>query len=262
MGKKKRAKKTKVRAFQVRHKIKFPDGQTVARSDYFETDNPVLQDLLTRCKEDSAVEIPVSSGRRALAQEKAEAEASAATAAAQTVQLPEGVAGQEQPDWEFKTIPAMREWLDRAGVDLPPKRAHKATHEAACKGAWEAGRRPHPLYGFPGGPEPSPGMAGPKVTADALATAVGETRAMGLAVPGETLKVLEDLKAARAAPVAPQGVELPIEETPVPEGLEIPEEPEDLGIQEHAGEPSEGPAGDEQEAAPAAATAEGSPPQE
>ena len=106
--------------------------------------------------------------------------------------------GSDEPDWSYQTIASMRAWLDKAEVDLPGSRASKATHEELSRDAWTAGRRPNPLYGFPGGPEPSPGMSGPDSADPVLfAQAIELAHAGGFPVPDKSTAAMEELTAGR-----------------------------------------------------------------
>jgi len=107
----------------------------------------------------------------------------------------------DQPEWSYMTKTAMRGWLDRCGVDLPGRNASKPSYETLCSDAWTAGRRPHPLYGFPGGPTPS---AGESVAIEsgraALAEAIKKAHAGGFEVSPASEDALEELTNPQAAP--------------------------------------------------------------
>ena len=199
-----KTKKKKVRAFRVYHKVRFAKGVVVDRSPYYETSDAVVIDCLLRCKDQTAQEVELGSNGVPMRDP-----VSAATPAdLGAPESPEPVeTGEPQPDWSFKTIPAMRAWLDRCGVELPKTSRGKPKHEKLCADTWAEGLRPHPLYGFPGGIEPSPGQAGPKVTVETLSKAIEEAEAEDRGVPSATLEALAAMVAPETPAEAPQAAE-------------------------------------------------------
>ena len=181
--------KRQARAFKIDYSHRFVDGRRVPRSDYYETDNPVLIEHLIRSQ--GAQEVPLRSEPVAPPKPLAEQPTMPREA-----EIDPDVVSEKQPNWDFRTISDMRAYLDACGVELPSSNARKAIHVQTCRAAWEEGRRPHPLYGFPGGPKPSAGMSGPnyldpEVCEDAIATA----EAAGYAIPQELRDHLDKLTA-------------------------------------------------------------------
>ena len=120
----------------------------------------------------------------------------------------------EEPDWNFMTKTAMRSWLDRSGVELPSARAMHATYVAQCRAAWQGGSRPDPLYGFPGGRVPSPGLPGPDATDPKLfAEALRALEDDGVTVPEEAMAWFTGLQGTGPEQDAREGAKQPAGET-------------------------------------------------
>ena len=176
-------------AFKIAAPIFFPCGTKVRRTDYLETSDQNLIDLLGRAKGGTVIPVAVRGADSAPRFEEA---APSPQPKEEPAEAPE-IAAEAEPDWEFMTIPRMRTWLDQAGVKLPTKRSGKAKHEKLCRDAWKAGTRPNPLWGLTGGPQPSAGIGCPPETLERLSEAVAECERLGLGVPVETQDRLADL---------------------------------------------------------------------
>lgn len=209
------------RAFKILYPHRFLDGRSVPRADYYEAENPVIIEHLIRSQgalevelRDRPVEPPKVLANQPTVPEEPKVDGD--------------VAGEEEPKWDFRTISDLRAFLDASGVELPSSGARKAIHVQVCRAAWAEGKRPHPFYGFPGGPQPSAGMSGPnyldlQVCEDAVVT--GE--AVGVRPPLELVEHIARLKAppapAEEPELDPAAEEEAQAEPSAPEGSEGPE---------------------------------------
>lgn len=144
------------KAFRILHAVRFPDDSSFNRSDYYETKDKGAIDKLTRCMGHTAYEVDLLDATPVQAKRVLPPAPPAAAPAPELVDD-----DPDRPDFGFMTIGRMRAWLDACGVQLPPKAGSKSKHEEVCSAAWEGGHCPRPFFGLPGGPEPSPGIAGP-----------------------------------------------------------------------------------------------------
>ena len=186
------------KAFRIAHSFSLPGGRRYRKTGFHQAKSRSEEEVLTKAQ--FAHEL--ASGTEA---PKPLPSLAAAPSAPVTAPAPAHEEKKtDEPDWAFMTMSAMRAWLDRAGVMLPGQGGSKETHESLCKDAWTAGRRPHPLYGFAGGPEPSPGLAGPPGSQDPVvfAKAIEAAHAGGFTIPEATRHAFEALTTESVAETA------------------------------------------------------------
>ncbi len=206
---KKQQKKKQFKAFKIVANFTFPGGRNYRKRDFYRAETASEEENLTRAM--FAVELADDAKEPAPPPRVASAPP---PAAAPAPAIEETVS--DELDWNFMTKTAMRVWLDKSGVALPSQQALKGTYEQLCRDAWAAGRRPDPLYGFPGGPEPSPGLPGPVVNAKTLAEAIEAGDAAATVVPDEARNALKELMnpPEPPAPPAPEAAKEDAQEGP------------------------------------------------
>lgn len=186
------------KAFRISNHFSVPGGRRYKRSDYYLARSKGEEDLLTIAQfahelEDQSTPPPPPPPP-------------AKTTPVETEDPAYEETKSDEPDWSYMTTSAMRAWLDRADVRLPGSGGSKSTHEDLCKDAWISGRRQNPLYGYAGGPVPSPGQAGPAMVAgqetEFFAKAIEAAHAGGFVISQETRDAFEALTAASVETVA------------------------------------------------------------
>lgn len=215
------------KAFRIVHAFSLPGGRRFKKADYYQANSAAEEEILGKAQ--FALELPSGTPAPTPLPEPVGAPPPATTKG-DAFESEES----DEPDWSFQTIKSMREWLDRSGVELLSARASKGAHEELCRSAWASGRRPNPLYGFAGGPEPSAGMAGPNASdATAFAAAIEAAEAGGFEVPVAAREALKELTSppAPAVPAPAQGGE-----EKAPQGSSEPASEPDDGAE---GEPSQ-----------------------
>jgi hypothetical protein len=223
------AKKKQFKAFKIHHPFNSASGKRYRRTEYLQATSKGQEDELRKAQ--FAQELDAGT--------KAPPAAPAAPAAAPKPAVDPNAP--VSPDWSFQTIKQMREWLDASGVVLCGPRSTKATHEKLCAAAWASGSKPNPLYGYPGGPVPSPGFSAlTEPGAAGLAAAIDAAKAAGFSVEA-ALAELEALSTADATPTPEPEPQDTGEGTKEPAGA--PETEETTGTPESANEtPGEAPA--------------------
>lgn len=193
--------KAGAKAYRISYPFSFKNGRSVPRSDYYETSDRELKELLAKCKPSSAVEVPVRDTEE-LPQLAPEPSAEGAPAAVVEPQRPKSLADMEAPDWDYQTIPNLRRMIDAmttpdgARLTPPSKSSSKDTCSSMAKAAWLGGARPHPLYGVPGGPQPTSGL--PVTPPQGWEFMISVAEEFGIPVPAETREALAAYRAKLA----------------------------------------------------------------